>query len=68
MKLTRKFYLGSPSIALGVTTDPYVKATVQEAVKDAIRACEATGTDQIVVQIVRVIRRRQPPVTVEVVK
>jgi hypothetical protein len=63
MKMEKRFYVGSAHLALG--GEPYVKRTVEEAIDEASRRCAESGDPQIVVQIIRVVRRASAPVVVE---
>lgn len=77
MKVARKFYVGHSKLAGEVMTGvsakgafgpTYTHVTLAEAVAQAEDKCRDTGEDQIVVQVVRIVRRAPQPVRVEVVK
>lgn len=62
-KIERKFYVG----AISVTSEcnPHAKKTLQEAVDESTKLAQETEQDQIVVQIVRVVRLQKRPVSVQ---
>lgn len=78
MKAARRFYVGHSKLAGEVMTGvssrgygngvPYTHVTLAEAIDQAETKCRDTGEDQIVVQVVRIVRRAPQPVRVEVVK
>ena len=59
MMKMNKFYVGCSSFASG-GPNSWAHATVEGATKHAINRCEATGDQQIVVEIIRIVKR-QPP-------
>lgn len=61
-KITHKFYVGSPHL---IDHSPYTKKTLAEAIIAASEKAQETEQDQIVVQIVRVIRVKKCPIVVE---
>ena len=63
-KITKKFYVGSRSMIDGSRSD-WAKSTLQEAINHASELCSETDEEQIVVQIVRVIRPAKRPIVVE---
>ena len=72
LKLKRRFYVGHPGILASARDEicpanpgsAYPKESLAEAVELAKTRAASTGEDQIVVQIVRVVRRTTPPVAV----
>lgn len=60
-----RFYVGSPQTLRGAG---WGKPTLAEAVEHAKQLLESTGEEQFVVQIVRVVRKKEQPVVVETVK
>lgn len=65
MRMAKKFYVGSQSIAQQSRND-YLQS-LTDAIEKAQNLCETTGEPQIVVQIVRIVRPQKMPVKVEVV-
>lgn len=64
-----KFYVGARHIALDPEgASQYGHTDLQAAIDHAVRNCEETGEDQIVVQIVRRVRVKAAPVVVESVR
>lgn len=63
-----RFYVGSKSVMPAGSNAQWAKGTLKEAIAHATTLCEQTGQDQFVVQVVRVVRRKTPPVVVETVK
>jgi hypothetical protein len=61
---TKRFYVGHRP----VLDSNHIKATLQEAIEHAVDRCNQTDQEQIVVQVVRIIRKRPQPVVVEVVR
>jgi hypothetical protein len=61
LKVTKKFYVGKASV---VNSD-WAHETLQAAINHAKRLAEESETEQIVVQIVRVVRIPKRPVIVE---
>ena len=59
-----RFYVGSPTILGSDRT----KQTIKEAIDVAKHQVELTGEPQIVVQIVRIVRRQREPIVVEAVR
>lgn len=59
-----RFYVGSPR----ALRDGWGKPTLAEAVEHAKAQLESTGEDQFVVQIVRVVKKKEQPVVVEAIK
>ena len=69
MKITKKFYVGSrtmnPNSSDGRRYQEWAKKTLQEAIDHAKSLAEETEEDQIVVQIVRIVRKQKTPLIVE---
>jgi exo-beta-1,3-glucanase (GH17 family) len=64
MPKLKKFYVGSPT----VYANGWAKMTLEEAIKQAKELCEEREETQYVVKVVAVIKRREQPVVVEMVK
>lgn len=62
-KVERKFYVGSLSVFQ--PGNNHAKASLAEAVAEATRLAQDTEQDQIVVQIIRVVRLQKRPVSVQ---
>lgn len=60
-KITRKFYVGSSTVA----DSTWGHTTLDAAIQHAKTLCEENDTEQIVVQIVRRIKPARRPVIVE---
>lgn len=67
-KKFNRFYVGSKSILPGGSNPTWAKGTLKDAIAHATELCEATGEEQIVVQVIRVVRKKPQPVVVETVK
>lgn len=52
MKITKKFYVGSATVA----ESDWCHKTLEAAIKHAKQQAEETETNQIVVQIIRIVR------------
>lgn len=59
---SKKFYVAAP--AMLEDERGWRKATLQEAVDHATELAEKTGREQLVVQVVRTVALRKPPVVV----
>jgi len=66
MKITHKFYVGARGMIDGSRND-WAHTTLKDAIEHAKNLAEETNEDQIVVQIIRLIRRQKPPFVVETV-
>ena len=64
MKITKKFYVGSRSMIDG-SRNGWAKKTLNEAIQHAKELCNETEEEQIVVQIVRIVRPQKRPIIVE---
>lgn len=64
MKITKKFYVGSQSMINGTRND-WAHTTLNGAIDHAKKIAEETEEDQIVVQIIRVVKRQKTPIIVE---
>lgn len=64
--MKKRFYVGAKHIALG--DDNHLHVTEQDAINEAINECKLTGNRQIVVKIVAVIEKDNPPVKVTRIK
>jgi len=64
MKIKNRFYVGSRSIVFGGRTE-WAHPTLEKAISHAKELVEETDAEQIVVQIIRVIKRKDSPITVE---
>jgi hypothetical protein len=66
-----RFYVGAANIADAIergANDPWTCETLQEAIDSAKHKMEEENSDiAIVVQIIRILRRDAPPITVEIV-
>lgn len=62
-KIDRKFYVGSLSVF--APGNNHAKTSLAEAVAEATALAQNTEQDQIVVQIVRVVRLQKRPVSVQ---
>lgn len=60
-KITRKFYVGSSTVA----NSDWGHTTLEAAIQHAKSLCEENDTEQIVVQIVRRVKPANRPVIVE---
>jgi hypothetical protein len=63
---THRFYVGSP-VAYKNARD-WAKKSLAEAVEHAKQRVEETGEEQFIVKVIKVVRRKAPPVVVEDVK
>lgn len=63
VKVSKKFYVGNAAFLK--PDSPYTKTTLEEAIDAARSKVETTGTDQIVVQIIRVVKKQAQPTVVE---
>lgn len=63
-KIVKKFYVGKASV---VNSD-WAHATLADAINHGKRLCEETEDEQIIVQVVRVVRIHKQPVIVETIK
>lgn len=68
MRLKKKFYVASPAMnplgKNGRNYETWGKETLDEAIEHAKKLCEDTGEPQIVVQVVRVVRQKKPPMII----
>lgn len=66
MKITRKFYCGAKEI----TTNNWAKETEAEVIEHARELLNADSTrDHVaIVRIIKIVQRKQPEITVKVVK
>jgi hypothetical protein len=63
VKELKKFYVGRP----GVARSAWAKDTLTEAIEHAKELVEKTGEEQVIVKVIRVVRRVSPPIIVETV-
>jgi hypothetical protein len=61
----RQYYVGSKNILPGGTSPGWGKPTLEAALEHARELIDQDGTDQFIVKIVRVVRRKKTPNTVE---
>ncbi len=64
MKITKKFYVGSRTMIDGSRLD-WPHTTLNGAIEHAKKLAEESDQDQIVVQIIRLVRRQKTPIIVE---
>lgn len=66
MKIAKRFYVGS---ATTILNGEWTHRTVEQAVKHAERLiADGESSEQFVVQVIRVVRRKDNPVIVEKVE
>jgi len=69
MKKLNRFYIGADHIARSIETgknDPWTKSTLLEAIKHAEKVLDDEDRNVVVVvQIVRIVRRRKAPIVIE---
>lgn len=60
--IKKKFYVGSQAMK---TNNDWAHSTLNGAIEHAKKLAEESDEDQIVVQIIRVVRRQKSPIIVE---
>lgn len=66
--IKKKFYIGSRKTienGISVNGDDWTHATLEKAIEHAKELVEESGETQYVVQVVRIIKRKDNPIVVE---
>lgn len=70
MKVKRPYYIGHPKMLREATTDSgmWAKPTLADVIEQARERVQTTGEDQIIVKVIKVVRRQVAPIVVEDVR
>lgn len=70
MKITKKYYVASPMMnpSTGVHYNKWAKETLEEAIEHATQLAQDREEDQLIVQIIKIVKVQRIPVTVEEVE
>ena len=64
--LKKRYYIGSPKMLPGTQLyETWASADLNETIERAKKKCEDEGQDQLIVEIIRMVKVPKPPVKVE---